>query len=650
MRSLFFLKSYFYRKIITILFVLITSYQCLAADDELPSFVVNVIARVPSSFQKLADIDQYKAAVKDLPYYIEKDTNAKNPSRGMIVAVNFTPDANARKTSAIVGSFFNTLERQSFGESDEVSKDIVRNRLKVAVLLNRMQSVDKTANQEFYNIANDLPQTIEHIIFATLWQPQWMKKETITSLTGQTRSRLSKVSLSEVAEYYTRLKQDNSILAQAFLQINEHQELNSIVPYRELRELLLKDKSTKNLVGSARAYSPKAPVYIAFMDSDVASLRTSTTGIFSVYEQAIVAAPNAIHGLTTGYCVFVSQNPFIAFAVALDLATRQALSTVFPLAPYFPEPNAVIRVLDGYETLEVSFPGVNFSKYAHYTSPQELPLLIHEVVKCRFQGSNLQASSYFKFIADGALETEVPQRFLQNRKKKDGTKNAKMFCGEFSQKDNQFMSITIQDLTMVRNTSQSHLKSRDWAGYVYKDLEERMKTGSITIIEINQPGAIVKNRKDQFLISMFASVHGAHSPTAITLREVKAHDYNLLEYLFDLLQNYEERVPAKLTITYGKADKSTKLTGNLMRKHIATYDGAYGVIDRFYSKPVAALVAQAAHSCGRAEIPVIVRYIQFTYKQAPLKALVDVGVKQEDSSRGVFYRTSSFSKGGIMPH
>ena len=59
----------------------------------------------------------------------------------------------------------------------------------------------------------------------------------------------------------------------------------------------------------------------------------------------------------------------------------------------------------------------------------------------------------------------------------------------------------------IRNTSQSHLKSRDWSGYVYKNLLELMHNKSIAIISNKQPGSIIKNRKGQFLISMFSSIH-----------------------------------------------------------------------------------------------------------------------------------------------
>jgi hypothetical protein len=320
--------------------------------------------------------------------------------------------------------------------------------------------------------------------------------------------------------------------------------------------------------------------------------------------------------------VGIQQNAFASLAASLDLAQRRALSYIFPLAPYFPEPNAVVRVLDHHETLEVSFPGISLDRHNRYTSPQELPLLLQNVVNSRFQGSKIQAAFHFKFLLEGDIETEVPLRFMQNRKKSDGTKNAKHFSGTFSKESSKFTSISSQDFIHVRNTSQSHLKTRDWSGYVFKYLKELMHTESINILNINQPGSIVKKRKDLFLVSMFSSLHSAYSPIAITLREAKEHGCNPLEYLFHLIPDYEKRTPTSLRLTLGKT-KSMKLTGDLLKARITTYEDLNTLINKFYQQPVAALVQEASRVCGKSEIPLIIQYFQYTYAPAIPKPFND---------------------------
>jgi hypothetical protein len=624
----FFLKSYIKKKALSILILslilaILISFKTWAVDDK-PTFVVNAIARVPGSFNPLPNVESFRDEVNKLPYYIEKDINTKKPSRGKVVCGASHPDENAYATSSVLGTFFDKITQESFSNTPDISQAFAHTQIKVAALLNKIKSVDESSNQEFYNVVDDLSETIEHKIIFSLWEPQWVKKVSI----GRGVIKNVPVSIGEVSDFYNGLKLQSPLLAQAFLQINESQSLNSIVPYRELREVLLKDEATKSLVRSSRTRNPRAPIYISFMDADAVSLRTGAKGVFSCYEEAIQENPQVLHGLTTGYSVSMRQNPFASLAVSLDLANRRALSTVFPLAPYYPEPNTSIRVLDNFETLEVSFPEIRLNGHAHYTSPQELPLLMQQIVRSRFQNSNSLASACFKFLQQGDIETEVPVRFLQNRKKKDGTQNVKMFSGEFSQENQQFGSITIQDLKQVRNTSQSQLKTRDWSGLVYKNLEGYMKSGSIRVINADQPGSVVDKRKNLFLISMFSSIQSAYSPLAVTIREVKEHGYNAAEYLFSLIHEYDQRVPMPLNITFGNV-KSTKLTGDLLRAHLTSYEGLYSVIDKFYQQPVARLVTQASFTCGRSEISVLTRYIQCAYKPAPPRDILNIKLKGE---------------------
>lgn len=607
--------------VLSLIFALLIPSEALSLDEK-PTFVVNAIARVPSSLKLLPNLESFKDEVNGLPYYIEKDINTKNPSRGRIVSNIMHKNQNAYTTSSVLGSFFDKITYESFSDSAHASQTLASERIKVAVLLNRIKSIDEALNQEFYNVVDDIPGTIKHRILLSLWEPQWIKKEP----TARGGIKYTKVRIEEVTKFHSDLKLQNPLLAQAFLQINECQSLNSIVPYRELREVLLKGEATRSLVRSSRAYNPRSPIYISFMDTDVISLRTGTRGLFSCYEEAIHNSPRILDGLTTGYSVSINQNPFASLAVSLDLANRRALATIFPLAPYYPEPNTLIRVLDGCDTLEVSFPEINLNGHARYTSPQEIPKLMQEIVRSRFQNSNDLASAYFKFIQEGDVETEVPIRFLQNRKKKDGTKNAKMFSSKFSQEAHQFTSITYQDLKQIRNTSQSQLKTRDWGGLAYKHLKEHMRTGSVKVIDVNQPGSIIANRKELFLISMFSSIQSAYSPIAITIREVEKHGYNFLEYLFSLIRQYDQRVPTSLNITFGGA-KSTKSTGDLLRAHIMSYERLNNVIDRFYQRPVARLVTQAGLVCGRSEIPILIRYIQVTHTPAVPRIVLNTKVK-----------------------
>ena len=237
---------------------------------------------------------------------------------------------------------------------------------------------------------------------------------------------------------------------------------------------------------------------------------------------------------------------------------------------------------------------------------------MEELVKARFEGSKITASPFFRFLKAGEVETQAPHRFFKNKKGKDGLSSQKKFTGTWDEAGQFITGVTAQDLTNIRNTSQSHVKSRDWGGYVFGYFKELLKADkSIHLVEGNRPGSVISKRKDHLLTSLFASLQSSYSPIAITLREVKQHGCNVIEYMFDLLKNFEKRTPTALTITYGNTKAAgTKLVGSVLRDHIKSYESLGTVIDKFYSSPVFNRVYRTAQHCGRAEIPVLICFLQ----------------------------------------
>ncbi len=583
-----------------------------SAAEPAPSFVVNVIVHVPCSFDAPATNEELLARAKALPYYIEKDlnfryTNRVKPSRGIICPSQcMDPHDNGMPLSFAFGSFLNKLKEEAYTGALENTQ--AHDHIYVAALLNRMRSLDEAYNSEFSHMVDDIETDIQYRTIARLWQPQW-KKEVIFS-GNQTRHVTA--TFEEAQAYYIQLKESDPELAQAFLFVNEFQRLNSIVPYRELRELLMQSDETKALVRTSRTANPESPVYMTFMDADTLSFDLSGKGTFQAYAEAVSSSNQILHGMTTGYGASVDQGPFVAMAVSLDLSVRRALSERLSLASYFPEPNAAFRVLEEHETLEVSIPGIKSQGHHKYESPKEVPLLMGELVKKRFGESKITASPHFRFLKEGEIETQVPDRFLKNRKGKDGSSSPKKFIGKWIKERKVIAGATFQDLTNVRNTSQSHVKSRDWGGYVFAYFKELLdQTKSIRLVDGGRPGSVFSGRKDQLLTSLFSSLQSAYSPTAITLIAVKNHGYNLLEYLFDLLRNFEERTPTALSITYGNTGaQGTKRVGKVLQDYVKTYETFGIIVDKFFTRPVFSQVQLTAQLCGRAEIPVLTRFLQ----------------------------------------
>lgn len=565
-----------------------------------PHFVANIIAHVPQNFNASL-VEQYKEELESIPYYIKHD------SRGVVEEPTFL-DAQGTGLSIdpTLNPLFQKLSTEAFfGSSTYRPEDAVERYMHVAILLNRMESLDPERNSSLRTMCDDLNTSLNYQVLATLWRPQWMKIVKIESRGKQSlHHRL--VTLEDVAKYYQELRAKNPELAYAFLEKNEKSVPSTIIPYRELRQALLASDATRDLVRTARG-ELNCPVYMAFMDADTESFCPEDIGVFTAYQNAIAESSQELHFLTSGYCPSPSENPYAQMAVSLDLSVRCALGRVLPLAPYYPEPNTIIRVLDDQDTLEGQFCKIK-TGHAKYTSPQEIPELIKSLLQTRSR-----ATSHAQFLSEGALATKIPARFLENKKDQYGKKSPKKYI----EKAFDIQAFTRQDFIELRNTSQSHLKIKDWGGYVYKSLQGQMRGGSITISQSGAPGAIVKNRQDQLLTSLLGTVYKGYSPVDRIIRGVGEEGYNFFEYWVHVIQTYTIEMPAPLDMTYGQR-KSTRLTGNLLRKEVTSYPKLDQVINLFYTTPVSAEVHRAAQQCGLAERDVLIHYYVTTY-QPPLQ-------------------------------
>lgn len=582
--------------------------------EESPAFIVNAIVHTPSSFEKISNVEKYRSRVDKLPFYIEKKENTKYPCRGRLLLDhrNILDPEEPYSMGPILGEFLEKLLLESYmGANPPKTIEEISSKVKVGLLLNRMVSLDREANQEFYNLQYDIENPLMCLVEKVLWEPQW--KERVPGKTRSNEHDHQNVSFRKVRKYYQKLKRKDPDLARAFIQINEYQDLNSIVPYRELRGYLLHHRLTKSLVRKTRKEYPDAPVYLSFMDADTRSFQRDDIGVFQAYEEEILRSIDPIHVITSGYWISTNQHPHVSLSVSLCMATRCSLATIFPLAPYYPEPNTAISILKHKNTLEIPIQR-KLDQFSKYSSPQEIPLMIDEIIKSRFNSSYIEAALVCRFIDNGAIETEMPYRFLCNKKKKNGSRNKKVFTGKFNPEFQKISGVILQDIINIRNTSQSHLKPKEWGGYVYKYLKETEKLGSIKIISQKKPSSIISKRKDQILKSLFASVYSSHSPVAQLIKGVKENSYSLVNYLFYLVTpEYNDKFPSSIEITYGKS-ASTKNTGRILKKNIQNMEDMKKMIDLFYMTSHGSLIIEAASRCGKSEIPVLKRYLQISYQ------------------------------------
>ncbi|WP_336161465.1 WXG100-like domain-containing protein [Amycolatopsis sp. VC5-11] len=117
------------------------------------------------------------------------------------------------------------------------------------------------------------------------------------------------------------------------------------IPYGGIRETMVRNPVTEQLVGQIREAGGTNEVYLHTGDADVHSLNTRTGPLFdavnTVVQQNPEGPPEVISG---GYNVRPEDGDLANRAAQLDLDVRQALAGVDSRAVYFPEPNTFVRM------------------------------------------------------------------------------------------------------------------------------------------------------------------------------------------------------------------------------------------------------------------------------------------------------------------
>ena len=600
-----------------------------------PCFVANIITYVPNSFPKTAqDVECYKNRFRreDFDYYVSSKeaekvfTEKKTPSstRGEVLQRYVTQIGD---DGFNLEPFLKKIREESFDEDIKESEDknICPKYLKVAILLNRMESIDPQYNNISYQCNNIDPSF--YSVRNVLWRPCWKKRHQARNGTNALGTGTI-VAIEDVRAYYEQLRKEEPIKAQAFLYYNEHTFLSSLAPYNALRETLLRSSITEGFVSEFRKKHSNQPVYIAFFDDDTRSFRTQgNRGVLTCYQDYIEQfhkkngyVPTC---LTSGYSISWHQHPFVSLGVALDLQIRRTMAQTFPLAPYYPEPNTIIYVPEGKSTLEKE---ESFRK-SDETNPLEMPTLIQNIVNCRYGGSFIAASQHFGFLTEGDVETAMPSRFL---KKRTGARDKKF--------PNLIKDLSVENVKDIRDIPQSHLWPNDWSDYIQKflheDEKEKIVLNDITITKYSR----------NFIKSIISSVYTHHSPISIFINlPEKSQNYsNFLGFFLYIQENYQQILKRPIDFTYGtnytKTNKDAKTKANhYLQQNASTIDQVINLIDiALYKKRYGRGIVDCARNCGISEIKIVHDYIRMTHVSSPPRPLELKIVKKEEDKKSLF--------------
>jgi len=359
-------------------------------------------------------IAQQAGKVTDKRYFprfmtVAQDCARRNEKRAYVVNMPMVIGEDAVEMQRRINQVIDGIKDQVFALPTEAKERVV-----VVVGANRCKSLEKAKNLAFKDFIRDLPafKSLTVKVVGFLWEPKWSRTE-----------------LRTARVFYSVLKKLDSPLAEECLAACERPSseiMRQRVPYQKIREVIKNSESTKSSVRMFRSICKTREVFLAQLDSDYLGIR----GLFSRYD--------CMRGMTiatTGYAVREDEFPIIYHGVELDRKVREKMGG----RAYIPEPNMIVKVLEGCETVTESFMGPN-PKSANLESRH----LIQHVIAER--GLNPDEAIFFQ--AEGPLVTETPERFYAD------TNRRRITLKQMAQ---------VSVLKALRGIPQSHLHSLHWA-------------------------------------------------------------------------------------------------------------------------------------------------------------------------------------------
>lgn len=235
------------------------------------------------------------------------------------------------------------IENESFGETTTQSRPEASRRIVLTMGVNQAYSADSARNAEFRHYAATFPQKLNQKypnrslalrVVPFFWNPWKLKAKDPSQL------------IFSLEKCYMLVKSHLQCDLNTF---NGWMKLTSktmpkLIPYQAIRNTIMRSEGLLNVSKAFFRSHPRALQYVHSMDSDFASLKTTSLGLFSHYDrmidERISKGKKPPSAMCTGYAAPKSEKMvLIAFGIELDRQIRQAVASVLPPAAYMTEPN-----------------------------------------------------------------------------------------------------------------------------------------------------------------------------------------------------------------------------------------------------------------------------------------------------------------------
>lgn len=400
--------------------------------------------------------------------------------------------------------------------------------------------------------------------------------------------KLSHYTQGHILAFEEKLKKKAVQNVQDYLELFK---MSRIVPYREIREQMIKHPKTAECAKELQKGTTR-PLYVAVQDDDAVSMQ----GVFSKYDQALQGhlkrhkmLPEVASG---GYNVKTPLNPILEIGVLIDLWVRHFTAQFFPTGVYYPEPNTLVRIKEGEFALEASF-----TDRANYASSQEMPTLIADLIKKR-KISNL--SGAFLFDASAALTTAVPVRMQ------------KQFQA-FYTSQHKVVRWSVTDLKKYKGIAQTHYSNRSWATNICE---------AVGVPERVQWNGTILSKKDlrELVISMIARVFSSYDP----FESARTKGEGFQKAMINLLNHYQpEKLPLAPKETRRKNGKLEPVWTQI--DAIKSMEQLLKTLDLFMEKPgIGRKIQLAAQQAMQAAVRIFKENLSLNFTELSIAAMMSL--------------------------
>ena len=213
------------------------------------------------------------------------------------------------------------------------------------------------------------------------------------------------------------------------------------------------------------------------------------------------------------------------------------------------------------------------------------------------QQRKLDVDRDFRFDAKGAVITSAPKRFMQTKQK-----NNKVFIGRYN-KQGLVVNWTMRDILQLEDTSQSHLKSIEWAHNIIDNL---------SLVQLSKESFLMGNKQDKkirgILTSLFSSLFNSYNPIFHAKRKHEKDSSTIfVKALVNVLNKYDDFVPELVDMDI------KKLRQDLPGLSISNSNELENLLASLLNKERAKQIHQAAKAVGKAVQLELSKYLSLDF-------------------------------------